>query len=60
MHEMLSKLAQTFGLSLFVFGFVLVLIYALSPSNRATFERARRAALDDQPLGEEEARHGAA
>ena len=60
MHEVLSKLAQTFGLSLFVFAFVLVLIYAFLPANKAQFDRARRLPLeDDKPLCDE-TRHDAA
>ena len=56
MHETLSRLAQTGGLVLFVFAFILVLIYAFAPHNRARFERARRAPLEDHPLNDETAR----
>ena len=48
MYEVLSKFAQTGGLLLFVFAFILVLIYALSPGNRKKFERARQIPLDDE------------
>ena len=50
MYEMLSKFAQTGGLLLFVLAFVLVLIYALRPGNRAQFERARQIPLEDEEL----------
>lgn len=48
MHEFLSNLAQTFGLILFVFAFVLVLIYALNPSNRTEFDRVSQLPLDEE------------
>lgn len=48
MYEALSSFAQTGGLLLFVFAFVLVLIYALSPMNRKNFERASQIPLDDE------------
>ncbi len=47
MYEFLAKTAQTWGLLLFVAAFVMVLIYALRPGNRQTFERARQIPLDD-------------
>ncbi|MEM1380478.1 MAG: cbb3-type cytochrome c oxidase subunit 3 [Pseudomonadota bacterium] len=47
MYTFLSQLAQTFGLVLFVIAFVLVLIYALAPSNRHAFERASQLPLDE-------------
>ena len=50
MHELLSDLAQTVGLVLFVLAFLLVLTYALAPSNRGTFDRARNVPLDDEGL----------
>lgn len=53
MYEILSGFAQTGGLLLFVLAFVLVLIYALSPRNRKSFDEARRI-----PLDEEEPPHG--
>jgi cytochrome c oxidase cbb3-type subunit 4 len=46
MYETLSKLAQTWGLLLFVLAFLLVLFYALNPKNKARFENARRIPLD--------------
>lgn len=48
MHIFLSDLAQSLGLILFVVAFVLVLIYALSPSNGALFERAAHMALEEE------------
>lgn len=47
MYEMLSQFAQTWGLVLFVAAFLLVLAYALAPSNSAKFEKARRMPLCD-------------
>jgi len=46
-YETLSKLAQTGGLLLFVAAFGMVLYYALSPANRAGFDRASRLPLDE-------------
>lgn len=40
MYEFLSQLAQTFGLLLFVLAFILVLIYALAPGRRKSFDDA--------------------
>ena len=48
MYETLSKIAQTWGLLLFVFAFGLVLVYALKPGNREKFEQARRIPLEDE------------
>lgn len=48
MYEALSSFAQTGGLLLFVFAFILVLIYALSPVNKKSFDRARQIPLDDE------------
>lgn len=48
MHVFLSNLAQTLGLLLFVLAFVLVLIYALSPSNRKVFDRASQLPLEEE------------
>ena len=48
MHELLSDIAQTVVLVLFVLAFLLVLAYALAPANRATFDRARHVPLDDE------------
>lgn len=47
MHIFLSDLAQSLGLLLFVFAFILVLIYALTPSNRKTFDRAAQLPLEE-------------
>jgi cytochrome c oxidase cbb3-type subunit 4 len=46
-YDTLASFAQTGGLILFVIGFLLVLVYALAPSNRRTFEKASRIPLDD-------------
>lgn len=48
MYETLSSFAQTWGLVLFVFAFILVLIYALSPRNQKSFDEAKRIPLDDE------------
>ena len=48
MYEMLSQFAQTGGLLLFVFAFIMVLIYALAPRNRKNFDRAARIPLEDE------------
>ena len=48
MYETLSQIAQTWGLVLFVVAFVLVLIYALSPRNKADFEDASNIPLRDE------------
>ncbi len=53
MYEMLSQIAQTWGLIAFVFAFALVLIYALAPSNRKIFDRARRMPLEEDELENE-------
>jgi cytochrome c oxidase cbb3-type subunit 4 len=47
-HVLLSDIAQTVGLLLFVAAFGLVLWYALTPKNRKTFDKASRMALDDE------------
>ncbi|NWG45879.1 MAG: cbb3-type cytochrome c oxidase subunit 3 [Alphaproteobacteria bacterium] len=47
MYERLAAFAQSWGLLLFVLAFVLVLIYALLPSNRETFRKAARLPLGD-------------
>jgi cytochrome c oxidase cbb3-type subunit 4 len=47
MYETLSHFAQTWGLLLFVFAFLLALAYALSPANRGKFEKASRAPLEE-------------
>lgn len=48
MYEMLASFAQTWGLLLFVFAFILVLIYALHPANKERFKKARRIPLEDE------------
>ena len=53
MYEMLSQIAQTWGLLVFILAFALVLIYALAPSRRSEFEKARNIPLiDDEPESE--------
>ncbi|MEM1139531.1 MAG: cbb3-type cytochrome c oxidase subunit 3 [Pseudomonadota bacterium] len=47
MYEPLAQFAQTWGLIIFIVAFVLVLIYALAPGNRAKFSQAARIPLDD-------------
>ncbi len=47
-YQTLAGIAQTWGLIAFMAGFGLVLIYALSPSKRGTYEKAAR-----QPLLED-------
>ncbi len=48
MYELLASLAQTWGLLLFVFAFILVLIYALNPGAKDRFKKAGRMPLDDE------------
>ncbi len=48
MYETLSRVAQTWGLVLFVLAFILVLIYALAPRNRKKFDDAGRIPLRDE------------
>lgn len=48
MYETLSKIAQTWGLVLFVLAFALVLIYALNPRNKKKFDAAKRIPLEDE------------
>ncbi len=48
MYETLSRLAQTWGLVLFVIAFGMVVFYALNPRNRKQFEEARRIPLEDE------------
>jgi len=50
MHETLSQFAQTFGLILFVIAFVLVLVYALNPSNKKSFDEAKRIPFDEEEI----------
>ncbi|WP_306253439.1 cbb3-type cytochrome c oxidase subunit 3 [Parvularcula sp. IMCC14364] len=47
MYEFLSQLAQTLGLLLFVLAFLMILLYALAPSNRQKFDHAARMPLDE-------------
>ncbi len=46
-YHHVSHFAQTWGMVLFVVIFVGVLVYALWPKNRAKFERAARAPLEE-------------
>ena len=48
MYETLAKIAQTWGLLLFVLAFALVLIYALNPRNKKDFDEAKRIPLEDE------------
>ena len=48
MHEILSQIAQTWGLILFIVAFILVLFYALAPGKRQEFERASHIPLNDE------------
>ena len=48
MYETLSHIAQTWGLVLFVIAFALVLLYALNPSNRKSFDEAGKIPLNDE------------
>lgn len=48
MHSLLTDLAQTIGLPLFIIGFVLVLIYALGPRNKDQFDRAAHTPLNEE------------
>ena len=54
MYERLASFAQTGGLLLFVFAFVLVLIYALAPWNKKTFEEAGRIPFKDDEENDKE------
>jgi cytochrome c oxidase cbb3-type subunit 4 len=47
MHETLSQIAQTWGLFYAIALFSIAVGYALWPKNKATFDRAARAPLDD-------------
>ena len=47
MHVLLSDIAQTFGLILFIAAFGLILLYTFTPGNRATFDKAGRMALEE-------------
>ena len=58
MYEILSQFAQTWGLVIFVVAFGLVLLYALSPKNRKTFDHARRIPLDDDDAFDGESDRG--
>jgi cytochrome c oxidase cbb3-type subunit IV len=46
-YHTLANIAQTFGMLLFIGGFLLVVVYALLPRNRATFDAAARAPLHE-------------
>ena len=48
MYEALSSFAQTGGLVYFAAVFVVVLIYALWPGNRQTFDHAAHVPLNDE------------
>lgn len=46
-YTLLASFAQTGGLVIFVIGFLLVLAYALMPSNRGTFDKAARMPFEE-------------
>lgn len=48
MYDTLSRLAQTWGLVLFIIAFALVLVYALSPRNTEKFNDAKNIPLKDE------------
>ena len=57
MYDLLSRLAQTGGLLLFVIAFSLVLLYALAPSNKRKFNDAANLPLkedDEESAGDNE------
>jgi cytochrome c oxidase cbb3-type subunit 4 len=47
-YETLARIAQTWGLLLFVIAFGLVLAYALAPANRRKFKEAAEIPLKDE------------
>lgn len=49
-YEQLSAFAQTSGMIYFILIFAGVCIYALWPSNRATFEKASRIPLENEDI----------
>ncbi|WP_340691666.1 cbb3-type cytochrome c oxidase subunit 3 [Hyphomonas sp.] len=53
MYETLSKFAQTWGLAWFVGMFVVAVVYALWPSNKAKFREAAYLPLEDKEPGDE-------
>jgi cytochrome c oxidase cbb3-type subunit 4 len=48
MYETLSRIAQTWGLVVFVVAFGLVLVYALSPRNKKKFDDAKHIPLKEE------------
>ncbi|MFN0022732.1 MAG: cbb3-type cytochrome c oxidase subunit 3 [Parvularculaceae bacterium] len=48
MYETLSRIAQTWGLIIFVVAFGLVLVYALSPRNKKKFDDAKNIPLNEE------------
>ncbi|MGP9819756.1 cbb3-type cytochrome c oxidase subunit 3 [Salinarimonas sp. NSM] len=46
-YSLLASFAQTGGLLIFIFGFLLVIAYALMPSNRSTFDKAARTPIEE-------------
>lgn len=46
-YSMLANFAQTWGLLYFVAAFAVVLIYALAPGRKGTFDRAARLPLQE-------------
>ena len=49
MYDRLASFAQTGGLLLFVAAFVLVLIYALAPWQKESFQAAARTPINEPP-----------
>ncbi|OQW59974.1 MAG: cytochrome-c oxidase [Proteobacteria bacterium HN_bin10] len=47
-YEQATHFAQTWGLIALAVGFAAAVLYALWPANRAKFDRAARAPLDDE------------
>ncbi|MBZ6075359.1 cbb3-type cytochrome c oxidase subunit 3 [Microvirga puerhi] len=46
-YKLLAEFAQTWGLAYFVAVFLMVLIYALSPSRKSRFDAAARMPLQE-------------
>ena len=46
-YSQVAHFAQTWGLAFFVLMFVLVLVYALKPSNRDRFEHMSRLPMEE-------------
>ncbi len=55
MYETLSSFAQTWGMFFMIVPFVVAVVYALWPGNRAKFSRAAAQPLQDEPPAAAEA-----